>query len=92
LLPGTFANVVVTLAEVADALMVPAVAVVPGLEEKNVFVLNKGKAERRIVQTGTRMENTVHILSGLAAGDVVITSGLQQMRPGQEVIVDETAT
>lgn len=92
LLPGTFANVAVTLAVVADALMVPAVALVPGLEEQNVFVLKDGKAERRAVQTGTRMENTVHILSGLAPGDVVITSGLQQMRPGQEVVGDEAAT
>lgn len=92
LLPGAFANVAVTLAEVADALMVPAVAVIPGLEEKNVFVLKDGKAERRVVQTGTRTEDTVHILSGLAAGDVVITSGLQQMRPGQDVIVDEAAS
>jgi membrane fusion protein (multidrug efflux system) len=72
--------------------MVPAVALIPGLEEKSVFVLKDGKAERRAVQTGTRMENTVHILSGLAPGDVVITSGLQQVRPGQEVIVDEAAT
>lgn len=92
LLPGSFANVAVTLAEVGDALMVPAVAVVPGLEEKNVFVIKDGKAERRAVQTGTRTENTVHILSGLAAGDLVITSGLQQMRPGQAVVVDEAAT
>ena len=92
LLPGTFANVAVTLADVADALMVPAVALVPGLEEKNVFVLRDGKAERRAVHTGIRLEDTVHILSGLAAGDVVITSGLQQIRPGQDVVVDGAAT
>lgn len=92
LLPGAFANVAVTLAQLGDALMVPAVALIPGLEEKSVFVLKDGKAERRAVQTGTRMENTVHILSGLAAGDVVITSGLQQVRPGQDVIVDGAAT
>jgi membrane fusion protein (multidrug efflux system) len=87
LLPGAFANVGVTLSELNDALLVPAVAIIPGLEEKNVFVVKDGKAERRAVQTGTRMESTVHILSGLAAGDVVITSGLQQMRPGQDVVV-----
>jgi membrane fusion protein, multidrug efflux system len=93
LLPGAFANVGVTLAELSDALLVPAVAVIPGLEEKNVFVVRDGKAERRAVQTGTRTEGTVHILSGLAAGDVIITSGLQQMRPGQDVVViDEVAT
>jgi membrane fusion protein (multidrug efflux system) len=87
LLPGAFANVGVTLVELSDALLIPAIAVVPGLQEKNVFVVKDGKTERRAVQTGTRMESTVHILSGLAVGDVVVTSGLQQMRPGQDVVV-----
>jgi hypothetical protein len=31
------------------------------------------------------MASTVHILAGLEPGDVVITSGLQQMRAGQAV-------
>jgi membrane fusion protein (multidrug efflux system) len=89
LLPGAFANVEVVLAEFADALLVPAMAVVPGLNEKNVFVVEDGKAQQRKVETGTRTESTVHILSGLHAGDVVITSGLQQLRPGQAVIVGD---
>ena len=63
-----------------NALLIPAVAVVPGLKEKNVFVVDDGKASGAPVETGTRLESTVQILSGLAAGDVVITSGLQQMR------------
>jgi membrane fusion protein (multidrug efflux system) len=93
LLPGAFANVAVTLAQLNDALMVPAVAVIPGLNEKNVFVIKDGKAERRAVETGTRLESTVHVLSGLTAGDTVITSGLQQMRPGQAVsVITESST
>ncbi len=91
LLPGAFANVAITLAELPGALLVPAVAVVPGLEEKNVFVVRDGKAERRAVEVGTRMSGTVHIVSGLAPGDLVITSGLQQMREGQRVTVTEDA-
>jgi membrane fusion protein (multidrug efflux system) len=87
LLPGAFANVAVTIAQLDDALLVPAVAVVPGLNEKNVFVVSDGKAERRAVETGTRMQSTVHILSGLKSGEVVITSGLQQLRAGQAVTV-----
>jgi membrane fusion protein (multidrug efflux system) len=58
---------------------------VPGLNEKTVFVVKDGKAEQRAVDAGTRFESSVHILSGLAAGDVVITSGLTQIRPGQAV-------
>lgn len=92
LLPGAFANIEITLAELTDAVLVPAVAVVPGLNEKNVFVVRDGKAERRAVEVGTRMAGTVHVLSGLAAGEVVITSGLQQVREGQQVVVIGEAT
>jgi membrane fusion protein (multidrug efflux system) len=85
LLPGTFANVELTLTELPDALLIPAEAVIPGVNEKSVFVMSDGKAERRTVETGTRTASTVHILAGLSAGDVVIVSGLQQMRAGQPV-------
>lgn len=90
LLPGAFARVELTLGRLENAMLIPALAVVPGLSEKNVFVLAGGKVERRVVQTGTRMQSTVHILSGLRAGDVVITSGLQQLRPGQAVVPMES--
>ena len=89
LLPGAFANVEFTLAEVADALLVPAGAVIPGLSEKNVFIAVQGKAVRRAVQTGVRTETSVQIISGLAAGDVVITSGQQQLRAGQPVQIED---
>jgi membrane fusion protein (multidrug efflux system) len=87
LLPGAFAGVELTLGQVANALLVPAVAVVPGLTEKNVFVVRDGKAVRRPVQTGMRTESNVQITEGLAPGDVVITSGIQQLRAGQPVAV-----
>jgi membrane fusion protein, multidrug efflux system len=84
LLPGASASVELVLAELGEAILVPSVAVIPGLNETNVYVVGEDhKAERRAVEAGTRLESTVHILSGLKKGDVVITSGLQQMRPGQ---------
>lgn len=86
LLPGAFANVTIQLEKINDALLVPAEAVVPGLDEKNVFVMKEGKAERRAVETGSRTATEVHILTGLKPGDVLITSGLQQMRAGQAVV------
>jgi membrane fusion protein (multidrug efflux system) len=75
------------LAELGDAVLVPSVALIPGLDELHVYVIDQEqKAQRRPVQAGTRLERSVHILSGLRAGDVVITSGLQQIHPGQTVI------
>jgi membrane fusion protein, multidrug efflux system len=85
LLPGAFANVLVTMEELPNALLVPSEAVIPGLDEKNVFVIEDGKAQRRVVETGSRTATMVHVLAGLKVGDVVITSGLQQMRHGQDV-------
>jgi membrane fusion protein (multidrug efflux system) len=85
LLPGAFASVEITLSEVSDAILIPALAVIPGVADKNVFVAVDGKVVRRPVETGTRTETSVHVLSGLKPGDVVITSGLQQMRAGMEV-------
>jgi len=54
-------------------------------------VVEDGKAVQRAVETGTRLESTIHILSGLQAGDEVITTGLQQLRPGREVLVQHAA-
>jgi membrane fusion protein (multidrug efflux system) len=85
LLPGAFANVTLALDQIPDALLVPAEAVIPGLDEKNVFVAKDGIAERRAVETGARTASQVHILSGLRPGEIVITSGLQNLRQGQPV-------
>lgn len=88
LLPGTFASVELTLSQAADALLVPAVAVIPSLDGKSVFVVEEGRAQRREVKTGIRTDRSVQILSGLQPGDRVITSGLQQVRPDMEVHVE----
>ena len=85
LLPGAFANVSLALEQISDALLVPAEAVIPGLDEKNIFVARDGIAERRAVETGARTASQVHILNGLKPGEIVITSGLQNLRNGQSV-------
>lgn len=85
LLPGAFTNVSIPLDQINDAILVPAEAVVAGLDEKNVFIIKDGVAERRAVETGARTASQVHIISGLQAGDQVITSGLQTMKPKQAV-------
>ena len=87
LLPGAFATITLTLRQLENAILVPAVAVIPEMNEKSVFVVSDGKAERRVVETGARLETVVHVVTGLEPGDVVITSGLQQMRSGQAVRV-----
>lgn len=84
-IPGAFATVEIALREIPDAILVPAGAIIPGLNEKSVFILEDGKAVQRKVETGLRLASDILILSGLNAGDVVITSGQLQLRPGMAV-------
>jgi membrane fusion protein, multidrug efflux system len=92
LLPGAFANVDLALNELSNALMVPAEALIPDYEAAHVFVVKHGKAEQRRVATGTRTTSHVQIVAGLEPGDVVVTSGLSQLRPGSAVRSERDAT
>jgi membrane fusion protein (multidrug efflux system) len=87
LLPGAFADVSVAVRDVADALTVPSIAIVPELGGKKLWVLENGAAQPRQVETGIRTGDRVEVTRGLQAGDAVITSGIQILRPGLAVTV-----
>lgn len=87
LLPGTFANVSLVLDEVKNALIVPTEAVIPVQNGKKVFVLRSGKAQEVIVETAVRTPTDVQVLSGLKAGDTVLTTGVLALRNGADVRV-----
>ncbi len=80
--PGAFADITVVFDTIDDAIAVPAFAVLPELGGQQVFVVEGGQAQPRSVETGVRTDSTVQVTSGLAEGDTVITSGIQQLRAG----------
>ena len=76
IMPGTFAEVFVTTDIIKDALLIPTQAVVPSINDQTVYLYKNGKALRKIVQMGNRTADMVHIISGIEAGDTIITTGL----------------
>jgi membrane fusion protein (multidrug efflux system) len=84
LIPGGFANVEVAFGK-RDGILVPSFAVVPELNGHRVFVLRSGKAEARNVEIGTRTDDRIEVVRGLAPGDTVITSAILQLRDGAPV-------
>lgn len=83
LIPGSFANVEIVLDEIPNALLIPAIALIPGLNEQRVFIVNDNKqVESRIVETGQRLASQVQIINGLEPGDLVLTTGLLQAKEG----------
>lgn len=85
LFPGAFANIVLIMEQIENALMVPAISVIPELNSQRLFVVRDGRVERLTVQTGIRTSDRVQILDGLQQGDLVLTTGLLQVRDGMEV-------
>ena len=80
ILPGTFANVELPLEVIKDAIVVPTQAVIPVQNGKKVFISDFGKAKEIMVETATRTDASLLILSGLKAGDTVITSGVMSLK------------
>jgi len=83
--PGAYADATLRLGTRQDALMVPTMAVLPTLGGQRLFLLKNGAAQPRNVTLGVRTDSTVQITGGIAAGDSVITSGIQNLRAGLPV-------
>lgn len=87
LIPGTFANVDLPLARIEDALLVPSEALIPIQNGKKVFVSRDGKAMEVVVETGSRTDKDVLIVSGLKAGDTLLTTGVMSLKNEDPVTV-----
>ena len=88
LIPGSYAEVDIITDENPNSIMIPSISLIPDLESEYVLVYNNGKVEKRNVRTGTRNPEQIEIISGLDIGDTIITSGIMQIRPGDEVKIN----
>ncbi|APQ19212.1 efflux RND transporter periplasmic adaptor subunit [Maribacter hydrothermalis] len=88
LYPGTYANVMLPLEHVDDALMVPSESLIPVQNGKRIFISEAGKAKEIDVEIGARTGNEVRVLTGLKAGDTILTYGVMALKNGTPVKVD----
>jgi membrane fusion protein (multidrug efflux system) len=80
LFPGTFADVKLPLDIIKNAIVVPTEAIIPVQNGKKVFISNMGKAKEVMVEATTRTDASILILSGLKAGDTLITGGVMSLK------------
>lgn len=83
--PGGFAEVSLTLDQLANGFMVPSQAIVPSPRGQGLWLIENGKAKLHPVEIGIRTEDKVQILRGVKEGDIVATTNLLRIRPGLEV-------
>ena len=88
--PGVTARISITAQTVRDALAAPAVALLDAAEgQAQIMVIDStGHAQKRMVKTGIESGQQVQILSGLNAGEEVVTQGAYGLPEGARVTVE----
>lgn len=85
--PGMLAQAEVAAINRSDVLTIPEQAVMTRATETTVFVVESGKARRKVVVLGIRGNGMIEILSGLQAGEAVIIDGLTALNDNDQVAV-----
>lgn len=83
--PGMFARVRLFTSDNKDAIVVPEEALFPVGDDKYVYKVIDGKAQRQKVEIGQRREGRVEVVNGLSPQDVVVTAGAIKLREGVAV-------
>jgi membrane fusion protein (multidrug efflux system) len=89
--PGMFARVRLFTSDIRDSVVIPEEALFPVGDDKYVYKVVEGKAQRQKVGIGQRREGRVEIVNGLARDDVVVTAGVIKLREGVAVTIANNA-
>lgn len=88
LFPNQFVNVRMTLDTLREAIVIPAAAVQRGAQGPFAYVVRPDNTvEQRALKLGPAQGERVAVAEGLAAGDPVVTDGVDRLRAGARVQV-----
>jgi multidrug efflux system membrane fusion protein len=88
LFPNQFVNARLTVDTIKGAILVPAAAIQRGPQKPFVYVVTAANIvqSRDVAVSMTEDDETV-VTSGLSAGEVVVTDGVERLQPGATVAV-----
>jgi membrane fusion protein (multidrug efflux system) len=98
--PGMYVDVKIVLPVAKDVLVIPVTAVLYAPYSDSVFIVedDAGQAEdgqeaskvlrQQFVRLGEKRGDFVEVVSGLQAGETVVTTGVFKLRNGQAVVID----
>lgn len=86
LIPGSFAKVKLNVNS-ENTIMLPSYLLIAEARGKKAMRYENGKAVPVQVETGLRTEDKVQIISGINAGDTIISSGIMFLKPDAKVTI-----
>lgn len=88
LFPNQFVNARLLVNTIQHAIIVPSAAIQRGPQRTFVYVVGPGNTvESRDVAVSMTQQDESVVASGLAAGEVVVTDGIDRLQPGASVSV-----
>ena len=84
--PGMFCRVKVNMKTKKDALVIPLASIIKENRIDGVYVINDGSALFTPITVGINDDKFVEILSGLKAGDKIVSLGMNNLKDGTVVI------
>ena len=89
---GVYAEALITAIPKDNVLTIPMTAISMRDDQRTCYVIEDGKAVRKVLTTGYIGENLVEVLNGITEKDYIITGGLNKIREGVSVKVSEKGT
>lgn len=83
--PGMFARVRLLTSAVKESLTIPEEAIFPVGDDKYVYKVVDGRAQRQKIEIGQRRGTQVEVVGGLTRDDTVVTAGVIKLREGSPV-------
>ena len=85
--PGMFGRIRIVYDTREDVLLVPKEAILAEDDESSVYVIRDSMAYRQVVETGYSNDTDMEVVSGINAGDLIITTGQNSLRDSSKVEV-----
>ncbi len=88
LFPEAFVNATMPVKTIQNSLLVPTAAIQSGAQQSFVYVVQPNSTViQRQVTVGPSQGDVTAITKGVAAGEKVVTDGLDKLQPGTKVVV-----
>jgi len=85
--PGMFCRVNVNMKTKKDALVIPIAAVVKSSNGDGIYLINENKSYYKTITTGITDGNLIEVITGLKAGDKIVTLGMNNLKDGTVVVI-----
>jgi membrane fusion protein (multidrug efflux system) len=87
--PGDFTEVRIVTEMRTGTVLVPKISVFTDRGEEIAYIASDGIAERRVVEIGFQDDEHAEILSGISAGELIITKGQRSLKHGAPIKILE---